>query len=162
MVADHIKVGWIHDSHTTILPNRFSSTTNMLSASPVSFSPEGCSYCSERDSLISFSVSAFGSPITLSIVPTCTKVRIVRCDAIPLKWLCKIQYATRNQNMCNSQWLPREVKLGDALLGDHQQHRKHYPPQSETYISEEKSLFDESHAQATMYGGKKKTNNFSA
>ena len=53
--------------------------------------------------------------------------------------------------MCNSQWLPREVKLGDALLGDHQQHRKHRPPQSETYISErEKCLFDEFHAQATM------------
>ena len=63
--------------------------------------------------------------------------------------------------MCNSQWLPREVKLGDALLGDHQQHRKHCPPQSETYISEEKSLFDESHAQATMYGGKKDQQLFS-
>jgi hypothetical protein len=33
--------------------------------------------------------------------------------------------------MCNSQWLPREVKLGDALLGDHQQRRRHCPPQSE-------------------------------
>ena len=57
--------------------------------------------------------------------------------------------------MCNSQWLPREVKLGDALLGDHQQHRKHRPPQSETYISERKKcLFDEFHAQATMEGKK--------
>lgn len=45
------------------------------------------------------------------------------------------QYPNKNKNICNSQWLPREVKLGDAPQGDHQRHRRHCPPQSKTYKS---------------------------